>query len=117
MLMLKADKIDYQHDCDNREKDEIQPECTNGFHVNSPHRTTSHKKTLTSCQMKNIYNNMIKVLPTSYCSTFYIKCDFKMLRYRLFAKCADDILTRLTIEISFLNAWRRLLPLFKLNFI
>jgi hypothetical protein len=41
------------------------PERTNCFHVNSPHRTTGHKKTLTSCQMKNIYNNMIKVLPTS----------------------------------------------------
>src|SRR5690606_5369222 len=73
MLMLKADKIDHQHDCDNREKDKIQPERTNGFHVNSPHRTTGHKKTLTSCQMKNIYHNMIKVLPTSYCSTFLYK--------------------------------------------
>ncbi|UVB02369.1 hypothetical protein ABWED_3144 [Acinetobacter lwoffii] len=41
--------------------------------MNSPHRTTGHKKTLTSCQMKNIYNNMIKVLPTSYCSTFLYK--------------------------------------------
>jgi hypothetical protein len=66
--------------------------------------------------MKNIYNNMIKVLPTGYCKTCYEKFYSNLLRYRLFAKCNDDILTRFAISIVTVKRLEEATPLVQTKF-